>query len=199
LRGFLQKIKLNTFVTSLIYALVGLVLLIKPELSASVLCTLVGLVLVICGAVNILQFLIGRDGTLYTGGRLIFGLVLAAVGIWIMTRPELISVVIPRVIGIILCVHGFNDIRSAVTLHRSSVPWGMTLLLAVVTLVLGVVLVLDPFEAFSTAVRIIGAFLLYDGISDLWIASRVSRAVKQAEKDSEAQANAVDVDFKEVE
>jgi len=150
MREFLRKIKLNTFATSLIYALVGLVLLVKPELSASVLCTLVGLVLVICGVVNILQFLVYRDGTLYTGGRLIFGLVLTAVGIWITTRPELISVVIPRVIGVIICVHGFNDIRSAVTLHRNSARWGAALLLAVVTLVLGVVLVLNPFDAFAT-------------------------------------------------
>ena len=199
MRELLRKIKLNTFATSLIYALVGLVLLVKPELSASVLCTLVGLVLVICGVVNILQFLVYRDGTLYTGGRLIFGLVLTAVGIWITTRPELISVVIPRVIGVIICVHGFNDIRSAVTLHRNSARWGAALVLAVVTLVLGVVLVLNPFDAFATVVRIIGVFLLYDGISDLWITSRVSRAIKRAEKDAEAQANAVDVDFKDVE
>lgn len=196
---FLRKVKLNSFITSLLYALVGLLLLVWPELSASVLCTVVGLVLIFCGILSILPSLFSRDGSVYSGGHLLFGVVLTAVGIWIMTRPELISVIIPRVIGVIICIHGLSDIDSAVKLHRHGARWSAALFLAIVTLALGAVLVFYPFGVFSTVVRIIGAFLLYDGASDFWIASRVSRAVKQAAKDAQTQANAVDVDFKDVE
>ncbi len=65
------------------------------------------------------------------------------------------------------------------------------------TLVLGAVLVFYSFTVLSTIVRIIGIFLLYDGLSDIWITSQVSKAAKQAARDSEAQANAVDVEFTE--
>ena len=60
-----------------------------------------------------------------------------------------------------------------------------------------VLLVLKPFTAFATVVRIIGLFLLYDGISDIWIASRVSKVLRQAKSAAEAEATAVDVDFTE--
>ena len=47
-------------------------------------------------------------------------------------------------------------------------------------------------------VRLLGAFLLYDGISDLWITGQVSKAVRQAEKDSNAKRDAVDVEYRDV-
>ena len=62
---------------------------------------------------------------------------------------------------------------------------------------MGLLLVLKPFTAFATVVRIIGLFLLYDGISDIWIASRVSKVLRQAKSAAEAEATAVDVDFTE--
>jgi hypothetical protein len=41
---------------------------------------------------------------------------------------------------------------------------------------------------------VIGAFLIYDGLSNLWIASRVYKAAKQAKQEAEA----LDVDAKEL-
>ena len=71
-------------------------------------------------------------------------------------------------------------------------------MLAVITLVLGVILVICPFQAFTTVVRLLGAFLLYDGLSDLWITGQVGKAVRQTEKAANAEKNAVDVEYRDV-
>lgn len=68
-------------------------------------------------------------------------------------------------------------------------------LLGAITLILGGILAFDPFEAFTTVVRFIGAFLVYDGLSDLWISVQVGKAVRQAEKDANAMRNAIDIDI----
>ena len=196
---FLKRVKANALITAILYAVLGLVLLVWPEVSASVLCTVVGVALVVGGVVDILQFLLNRDGSLYSGFHLILGVVLAVVGAWIMTKPSLISVVIPRIIGVLLCIHGFSDIGDAMTLRKHRYArWTTALILSLGTVALGLILVFDPFDAFATVVRLIGAFLLYDGVTDVWITSRVSHAVKQAAKDAEAQADAVDVEFKDI-
>lgn len=195
---FLKKIKTNSLVTAAVYAVLGLVLLVWPGLSASIFCTALGLVLLLCGAVDIITFLSNRDGSLYSSFHLIVGIILAVVGIYIMTKPSLVTVVIPRIVGILICVHGASDIGDAVTLHKGGYGrWSTALILAILTLVLGVVLVVNPFGAFATVVRVIGCFLLYDGISDLWIASRVNKVARQMKSDAEAQASAIDVDFTE--
>jgi uncharacterized membrane protein HdeD (DUF308 family) len=196
---FLKRIKTNALVSAGLYTLLGLVLLIWPAPSTQLLCSALGLVLVLCAAVDIIIFLLHRDGSLYASLHLGLGVILAAVGIWLMARPTLIAVIIPRIIGVLICIHGIGDLRSAIAIQRShSSRWTTALVLALVTLALGAVLVFDPFDAFTTVVRIIGAFLVYDGVSDLWITLELSRAAKQAEKDASARQNAVDVDFQDV-
>ena len=197
--NLLKRMKTNALLSAALYALLGLVLLIWPALSASLLCLALGLVLVVCGLNNIFVFLRSRDGSLYAALHLITGVVLAAVGIWLMARPTLVTVVIPRIVGVLICFHGFGDIGDAMTLRKNgSTRWTAALLLAAITLVLGVILVICPFQAFTTVVRLLGAFLLYDGISDLWITGQVGKALRQAEKDSNAEQNAVDVEYRDV-
>lgn len=199
MNSLLKRIKTNALLTAALYAALGLVLLFRPELSATVLCTALGLILVVCGLIDIAVFLRNRDGSLYAGAHLVIGIILAAVGIWLMSRPTLISVVIPRIIGALICVHGASDLGDAITLRKNGAShWSTALLLGLVTLALGAVLLLNPFETFTTVVRIIGLFLLYDGISDIWIAAQVGKAIRQAEKDSNAARNAVDVEYRDV-
>lgn len=71
-------------------------------------------------------------------------------------------------------------------------------LLGAITLILGGILAFDPFEAFTTVVRFIGAFLVYDGLSDLWISVQVGKAVRQAEKDANAMRNAIDIEYRDI-
>ena len=197
--GFMKRVKTNALITAALYTLLGLVLLIWPALSTNVLCTALGAVLVLCGITDIAIFLLNRDGTLYAGFHLVLGVVLAAVGIWLMTRPTLVAVVIPRIMGALVCVHGGGDLRDALLLRKhGDGRWGMALALGFLTLALGAVLVFAPFTVFTTAVRIIGAFLVYDGISDFWISLRVGRAVKRAARDEGTLRDAVDADFREI-
>ena len=169
---FLKRIKTNSIVTAILYAALGLVLLVWPSLSASIICTAIGAVLLVCG------------------------IILAVMGVYVMTHPNLVSVVVPRIVGILICIHGVSDLGDALTLHRNGYSrWTAALILGILTLAMGLLLVLKPFTAFATVVRIIGLFLLYDGISDIWIASRVSKVLRQAKSAAEAEATAVDVDF----
>ena len=46
----------------------------------------------------------------------------------------------------------------------------------------GGVLIFNPFEAVEMVVRMIGIFLIYDGLSDIWILSRVSKVKRNKEK-----------------
>lgn len=194
---FLKKIKTNAFITAVLYAALGLVLLIWPALSTNVLCTALGLVLVLCGVVDMFVFLGNRDGSLYAGFHLVLGIILTAVGVWLMARPTLVAVILPRIIGVLICIHGASDLGSAVTLRKNGYSrWTTVLVLGLVTLALGAVLVVSPFETFTTVVRLIGLFLLYDGVSDLWITSRVSKTLRQAAKAAQAEKDAVDVDFR---
>lgn len=201
--NFLKKIKANALVSAILYTILGAVLLLWPATSAQVVTLALGLVLVLCGLGNILDFLLHRDGSLYSRMHLIAGVILAVIGLWLMTQPDLLTVVVPRIMGILICIHGAGDIRSAFVLKRNaSSHWGVTLLLAAITFALGAMLVLNPFSAFTTVVRIIGLCLLYDGISDIWIAAQIHQATKlppaKKSDSTDPTTDFVDVSFEDV-
>lgn len=194
--NILKHIKTNAIISAILYVLLGLAMLLRPELSTTVLCTALGVVLILRGLSDILDFVFHRDGTLYYSLHLVAGIVLSSVGVWLVTQPNLIAVVIPLVIGVLILFHGLKNLGDAVTLRKNQSPRAMAaLILAFVTIALGALLVHNPFSAFSTVVRIIGIVLIYDGVSDLWITSEVSKAVKLADK--ELQGEVIDVDYKE--
>lgn len=197
MKNLLKRIKANALLSALIYTALGVVLLVWPELSTNVLCTALGLVLLICGIADILEFVLQRDGSLYYNLQLGLGVILCAVGGWLLLRPTLIAVIIPRIIGVLVCFHGCKDFGDALTLRKNKSPRATAaLLLGIITILLGAVLVVKPFSAFTTVVRIIGLVLIYDGVSDLWITSQVSYAIKLAEK--ELQGEVIDVDYQDV-
>ena len=203
MKNFLKKVKANALVSAIFYTVLGFVLLIWPGTSATVLTTALGLVLVLCGLGNILDFLLHRDGSLYSRLHLIAGVILAVIGLWLTTQPNLLTVVVPRIMGILICIHGAGDIRSAFVLKKNqSRRWGITLLLAAGTFALGALLVVNPFSAFTTVVRIIGLCLLYDGISDIWIALQVHQSKKlppvTEESPAEVPTEFTDVSFEDV-
>lgn len=197
MKNLLKRIKANALLSALIYTALGVVLLVWPELSTNVLCTALGLVLLVSGIADVLEFVLQRDGSLYYNLQLGLGVILCAVGGWLLLRPTLIAVIIPRIIGVLVCFHGCKDFGDALTLRKNKSPRATAaLLLGIITILLGAVLVVNPFSAFTTVVRIIGLVLIYDGVSDLWITSQVSYAIKLAEK--ELQGEVIDVDYQDV-
>lgn len=203
MKNILKKIKANALVSAIFYTLMGGVLLAWPGTSMTVLTTALGFVLVLCGLGNILDFLLHRDGSLYSRLHLIAGVILAVIGLWLTTQPNLLTVVVPRIVGILICIHGASDIRSAFVLKKNgSHRWALTLLLAVGTFALGALLVTKPFHALATMVRIIGLCLLFDGISDIWIALQVYQSKKlppvMNEPAAEVPAEFTDVPFEDI-
>jgi uncharacterized membrane protein HdeD (DUF308 family) len=195
MQTFLRKIKANVVVSSLLCAALGVVLLAYPGDSMRVVGIAVGVVLILTGIVKVFDFLINRDGTLYLQLNLIFGIVLVVVGVWIITQPEKVMSIIPIIIGIIITIHGVSKFRQAIELCQDHYEkWWVALLLGILTAGLGILLIFRPFEALETVVQVIGAFLIYDGFSNLWIASRVYKTAKQAKQEAEA----LDVEAKEL-
>jgi len=192
----LKRLKTNVVISSLLCVILGLVLLLWPGLSMRIVCTAVGVVLILGGAVRVASYFIARDGSLYSQINLIFGIVVAAVGIWIVVSPEYVLALIPIIVGVVITLHGLHNIKQAITLCQDKYDkWWVALILGILTIGFGVLLICRPFAAVDTMVMLIGIFLIYDGLSDIWIVSRVARAAKILRQ----ELGAVEVEATEVE
>lgn len=191
----LKKIRANVLISALLCIALGIVLVVWPGMSVKIVCRAIGAVLVINGLIRLLNFVFRKDGSLFSQMNLILGVVIALIGIWIFSRPDTIIALVPILVGVIIVIHGINNLEQAVSLFQSKYDkWWVALVLGLITVGFGVLLIFRPFEAVDTLIMFIGLFLIYDGVSDIWIISRVSRTAKQLKQEMEA----VDADAKEV-
>ncbi|MDE7359116.1 MAG: DUF308 domain-containing protein [Lachnospiraceae bacterium] len=187
MEGLLKKIKTNVVVSSALCVILGLVLVFRPGLSMRIVCTAVGVVLMISGVMRMIDYFTARDGSLYSQANLVFGIVLAVVGVWIVMKPDKVMAVIPIIVGIVIAIHGLHNLQQAAELWRDQYDrWWVALILGVLTVGFGVLLVCRPFAAIDTVVMLIGLFLIYDGLSNVWIVSRISKNAKALRQEMEA-------------
>lgn len=187
MEGLLKKIKTNVVVSSVLCVILGLVLVLRPGLSMRIVCTAVGVVLIASGVMRMIAYFTARDGSLYSQANLIFGIVLTVVGIWIVMKPDKVMAIIPIIVGIVIAMHGLHNLQQALELWRGKYDrWWVALILGVLTVGFGVLLVCRPFAAIDTVVMLIGFFLIYDGLSNVWIVSRISKNAKMMKQEMEA-------------
>ncbi len=192
---FFKTLKANYLISAGLCILFGITLVVWPDISSRLLCVGLGCVLALTGIVHLVTFFIRRDGTFLSRVSFLIGIVLAVLGCWIIVYPSVLIRLIPVIIGVILTLHGGNDLLQAVQLHRGKYEkWWLAMLFGILTAGFGIFLVCNPFEAVSAVATLIGVFLIFDGISDIWIISRISRTAKAVVETMEA----LDVDAVEI-
>lgn len=193
--NLLKRLKTNIVISAILCVVLGIVLVVWPDLSMQIVCIAIGAVLLIGGGVRLAVYFTNKDGSMYAQMSLITGIVLAVVGIWILIKPDKVLAIIPIIVGIVIVLHGINDLQQAVSLYKDKYDkWWVALILGLLTIGFGVLLICRPFEALDTVVMLIGLFLIYDGLSDIWIVSRIYRTAKALKQEAEA----LDVVAKEI-
>ena len=115
-----------------------------------------------------------------------------AVGLIIMGGVDIASYFMNRSIHPFAGALGLNVLIE--TKRNGYEKWWSMLIIAAVSLVFGVLCIVNAFGMVKLALQFIGIALIYDGISDLWVANRAVHAAKMMKQEAEA----VDVDYKEI-
>ena len=91
-------------------------------------------------------------------------------------NPENFASIIPTAVGYLITFSGIVNLLETFTLSRAHYrKWWVSLGAALMTIVLGLILINHALGIAETMVRIGGIALLFNGASDLWISRRVDQ------------------------
>ncbi len=170
-----EKMKKSQMVSAIVFVLAGIVLVIWPRLSTQIVCRGLGAVFFFYGFVQIIQYVRNKEKNLLAQGIFVLSILFAVTGAWIIINPGTVIAAIPIVMGILIAIHGIQNIAQGLALKdRGYEKWKIVLILGIITVLMGAILIFNPFAAANMMVRMIGCFLMYDGISDLWIQSNMA-------------------------
>ena len=162
-----KKLKWNLILMSLLYLALGIFLLMVPGTALNVVCYALGGVVLACAAVQLVRYFVVERGVFQSQLTLISGLVCLALGAFL-------------IIGLFVIFDSLGRIQNALELRRCEYSsWKVFLLLAVLSVVLGIVMVVDPFGTMETLVMAIGLILILEGALNLLSALYTMLAVRR--------------------
>lgn len=193
MKDTIKKMKADVILSALLCVAMGVVLLVWPDRTIDIFCKVLAAGLMLIGLVNIISYFTNKSIHPFGG---VLGTIVLLVGIWIFGHPGSVVSLIPIVIGVMLCVHGIQDMKLAFeTKSNRYEKWWSVMLLAVVSIILGLLCIVHAFGVVTLALQFIGIALIYDGLTDLWIATQAIRAARTMRRQEEA----LESEYREVE
>ena len=192
MREIMKKFRADMMLSALFSIVMGVILVAWPETTLDIICKAIAIILIVMGAAELVSYFWNKITYSLSG---ILGLVVLLIGIWIFVKPQSVLSLIPIVIGVILAVHGVQDLKVAFDTKRNGyTKWWSMLLMAIISLALGIICIVNAFGMVPLTMQIIGIALVYDGISDIWIVYKASKVAKEMKEERDA----LDVEYKEV-
>lgn len=163
-----QKIKSGVMISGVVLVIAGIVLLFFPEAMTKTIAYVTVVVLILMGIGQIIGYLCSEPGRGSFRGGMAAGICLLIAGILIYFRAEAVISIIPIILGVIIVISGIARLQQAVDLARMKAQrWSTVLATAILNIILGGVIVFNPFSTVMTLLRFVGVGMIYSGISDI--------------------------------
>lgn len=180
-----EKKSANSFlIASVVYLILGLVLLLWPGLTSALFCKVAGLLLLLYGLITCASFFLNHGADNGLQAELILGVVAAALGIFCLARPSAILSVLPVIVGLYVFIDALVNLKRALDMRRCGYArWTVCLVSSIVSLALGGLILVNPFKVVELLFRIVGAVFIFQGVSDLWSIFTLGKLLKDADED----------------
>ena len=174
-----KKLKWNLNLMSVLYLGLGIFLLMRPSTALNVVCYALGGVVLVCAAVQLVRYFAVERGIFQSQ----LTIICLGLGAFLILRSDIVVRILPIVFGLFVIFDSLGRIQNALDLRRCEYPsWKGFLLLPVLSVVLGVVMILNPFGTMETLVMAIGIILIIEGAINLLSALYTVLAIRRFAK-----------------
>ena len=160
--------KLNKYLNSgiiltIVFLLVGGILIVKPDISFNIISYLIGASLVVSG---IYLFIIDSKTNNIFINVFLYAILLTLIGILIILNPITLKVILPIFLGLWFLISGIFKIR--LDIYMKDEPYFiLSLITNIITVICGVILLINPVESVSAITISLGIIIVISSISSL--------------------------------
>lgn len=152
---------------AVICLLLGLFMFLAPNTSRKLLCTLIGVGVILYGVLSFLPFVLSRGERRFTPS-LLLGACALALGVFSLIQPTFLMDFLFTVLGIVVCVTSICGIRRALNLRYFGFSrWWAPLTANLAALLLALAIIFFPGFFGNMLMRVMGALLTVEAASDL--------------------------------
>lgn len=149
----------------LLYIALGIFLSLRPSLAGYLFCRLLALAAFVFAAMRLIRYLRERrQGWELTGDRTL-AIVFACLGFFFLLFWRSILAFLPMTLGILLVIDGLIKLPATIDAFQIQLPSRIPLAISMLApLLLGAIILINPFQATSVMIAFFGISLIIDGI-----------------------------------
>ena len=168
LNNQVKTAKIGYIMISVLLCIMGIVLIAVPDFSVKLLCRLGGGIMMLFGCVKIIGYCSKDLYRLAFQFDLAFGILLIALGVVLTTRANAMANLICIVMGICFLADALLKIQISIDSKAFGIQkWWLILAAAILTGVVGFLLVFRPSESIQTIMILFGIALITEGVLNL--------------------------------
>lgn len=190
MKEFLGRIKADFLMSSIMCIILGIVLVVWKDGVLDIIGTVLSIALIAVGVVYLSTYFLH---IVSNGLSAFMGILVLAIGLWFIIRPSFVLSLIPITIGVVLIYHSIRTIIESINAKKYGYGrWNIGIVIAVISLIFGIMCVVDAFGMMEKAIMLVGIILILHGLSNVWVALSSSRAERIYKKNE-----TIDVEFNE--
>ena len=166
IKEYIKKYNRSSIITSILMIIVAILLIVKPIKTMEWIVMLLSIIIIIDGIFDFINyFKSDKETKLYSFG-LIEGLLEVLAGILIILNKGVLIAFLHLILGFWIILKNILKIQLAINLKQFSSDWYLLLIFAILSLVFGILIILNPFSVIAITL-LAGMFLLITEIFNL--------------------------------
>ena len=174
-----------SIVFSALLAILGVVMIIHPNVTLTTMSKILAVYVIIRGVCKVIIHF--KESDIYLPyDPLMPGIVSIIMGLILFTHPNYIETLVGILVGIWIVIESINDINISWKLRSTDAPWLITLILGIVSLIAGIILLINPAESAEAVMIWSGIILLINSITscvDKFIFKKYVKEIKKTAKE----------------
>ncbi|MCR5049312.1 MAG: DUF308 domain-containing protein [Saccharofermentans sp.] len=188
----IKSVRNHMIIASILLLLIGVAFIVWPDEAARILARATAIAIIGVGVFEMILFFIGKHKGIVDIPAIISGVLLIALGVYLLIQPDTMLNFFNIIFGIIILIIGLDHLFQAIFIirHVRSL-WWITLIVGVAAIGLGVLILVNPFSAVRTAMILVGITMVVEAIGGFWNLPALKAkpaALKEAVKDEDINA-----------
>lgn len=190
----LERIRRMEILMAVVSLLIGVIMVIYPQKTMSIICYAIAAAILIYGIVDIISYFTAKS---YDGAfslTLLKGIIASVIGIVIFINPKYLATFIPIVLGILLIIDGITSIQKSVFLKNNNIYfWHISMIESIITFAFGIFVLINPLNVEKAIIICLGIAFIWYGISSVWNYLYVQKKINFL-RQAEAKNDIIDID-----
>lgn len=181
---YIKRCEKSMLVSTSVTLILGVVLAFEPGKSIKGITAIIAILFMLIGLFQLIDYIRQERIEKMMSLSLILGLILFGIGIFLFINLESLINFITTLIGITIMIKSLFKLQFAFNIKGMSEKWFYNLIVGIVGMILGVVLLINPFASAELFLRIVGVLLVIGSIVELVETFMVLRTLDDVKDDA---------------